>query len=66
MVVMNRVTLLPNTKRLKQVITEHGNTWAVIRGPLSMQCFNGDLGFQVTSLDNLHIRNVRVGDIKSE
>jgi hypothetical protein len=60
------VKLLPNTKRLKQVIKEHGHVWNLLQGPMPMQCFDNELGILIKSLDDKHVRNVRVTDVLRE
>lgn len=52
--------LKPATKRLKQVVTEHGPKWRVLLGPERPPCFDGDTGFFLESLDGAHRRWVRV------
>ena len=56
---MRIVQLVPNTARLKQVVKEHGDVWIALCEPTPMQCFNGDDGMRICSLDNVHTRNVR-------
>ena len=57
--------MLPNSARLKQLIKEHGQFWQVPNSPAKpMQCFNGDLGFPITSENGKHFRNIRATDIK--
>lgn len=59
------VELLGKTKRLKQLRKEFGAKW-LIAGELSkMQCFNGELGCSIVSLNKEHIRNVRTTEIIS-
>jgi hypothetical protein len=59
----NIARLLPNTKRLKQVIKDFGSMWHIEHGPEKMQCFNNEKGFRIRSLNDKHVRNVRKGDI---
>ena len=57
-------TLLGNTKRLKQLIKEHGDRWVVHSfNPEPMQCFDGALGVQICTFEGSHLRNVRLEDI---
>lgn len=58
------VRLLPNNKRLKQVIAEHGSVWVIITSVSPMQCFDNRDGVMVESLDKLHRRNVETTDIE--
>ena len=51
--------LEPISKRGKQLIKEHGDTWSFIRWE-GMPCFDGDPGIQIRSLDGAHTRNIRV------
>jgi len=57
------ITLLPNSKRLKQVIEDNGNIWMVIEGTQKMQCFNNELGVRIMALSG-HIRNVLMCDVE--
>jgi len=50
--------LTPISKRGKQLVKEHGDTWSFIRWD-GMACFNGDVGIQIRSLDGAHQRNIR-------
>lgn len=60
------MTLQPTTKRLKQLIREHGaRGWEVIFTQ-RVACFGGDLGLFVCSPDNKHTRWVRPGDVREE
>lgn len=43
------VTLLPDTKRLKQLIKAHGNRWLVVRREKSVACFNGRPGLMIAT-----------------
>lgn len=66
---MRLVILLPNTKRLKQLIKEHGEVWQITGNPEPMQCFNNDMGIAIQSIvDDInvreHSRNVRLTDIE--
>ena len=53
------VRIVPNTARLKQLVREHGNIWTQLSDSEPMQCFNGDHGTRIRSLDETHVRNVR-------
>ena len=58
---------LTGTFNLCDLMREHGVKWKVMHGPEPMQCFNGDLGVHVESIDGTHSRNVHFDDIwKSE
>jgi hypothetical protein len=64
---MKTVTLLPHTKRLKQLIKEYGEQWTELYR-LKAQCFNGMLGVMIESKDGKHTRwvlpiNVREGGV---
>ena len=62
---MNRfVILLPNTARLKQLRKEFGSTWSMVAPPEPMQCFDGDMGMRIVSIDGKHVRNARLTDIE--
>jgi len=58
---LEQVTILPNDKRLKQLIKRHGNRWEFIRCG-NPSCFN-DAGVFIRSLDGNHKRWVRPDDI---
>lgn len=60
---MHVIQLLPQTKRLKQLIKDHGDVWLCISLPHPMQCFNNDEGVRIESLDGTHCRNVRLDAI---
>lgn len=62
----NLARLLPNSKRLKQVIAEFGAIWEIQHGPEKMQCFNNEKGFRIRSLNKKHERNVRIEDLTDE
>lgn len=61
------VILMPNTKRLKQLIKQYGELWYSDNIPRKMQCFDGALGVSVWVTDEdgviLHQRNVRLDDM---
>lgn len=58
------VTLKPTTKRLKQLITEHGSTWKVLQiAPVT--CFaDCKIGYLIESLNLQHSRWVRPIDVE--
>ena len=58
------VTLLPKSNRLRQLIRDHGDQWVMTRG-MPCACFGGQLGIEVRSLDETHIRWVRITDVTS-
>lgn len=58
------ITLLPNTNRLRQLIKDHGNQWVMIRG-MSCACFGGQIGIEIQSLDESHIRWVKITDTEN-
>lgn len=48
-----RVSLLPLTKKGKQLINEHGNEWSLIcRSCGGLPCFNGKSGIMIAPLNN--------------
>ena len=57
---MQHVKVTANSKRGKQLITEHGDEWELVRALVPMQCFNNNLGFMIRSLNGYHSRNVRM------
>jgi hypothetical protein len=61
----NKVTIKPNTNRLKQLIKDHGKTWSIVKGPKGMQCFNGQLGMAIQSLDGKHERNIPMTSVST-
>ena len=61
----NKVTIKPNTNRLKQLIKDHGKTWSIVKGPKGMQCFNGQLGCAIISLDGKHERNIPMTSVST-
>lgn len=59
------VTLLPKSKRLKQIRREHGTKFRVVQGPLKMQCFGNNVGIQIESVSpSKHFRNVLLEDVE--
>ena len=60
------VEILPNTKRLKQLIREHGEFWECVQEPRAMVCFDGEVGMLIRSIGDEphHVRNIRMKDIK--
>ena len=61
-----RIKLLPATKRLKQIIHDHGNIWKVLEPPRPMQCFDNQMGIRIQSMDGKHERNILVTHKDSE
>lgn len=60
-----RAKLKGNTARLRQLIKEHGDEWIVHHSEsVPMQCFNGDHGAFISSIDAKHSRNVRITDLE--
>lgn len=59
------VRLKANTKRLKQVIKQHGVVWNVLRTEKSVPCFDGRGGIFVQSRDGLHTRWVELKDVEA-
>lgn len=58
------MTLRPTTKRLKQLIREHGATgWTELRSD-PVACFGGDDGVLIASPDGTHTRWVRPTDLE--
>ena len=62
---VERVTLLPATKRLKQIIREHGAHGWVVMERRPVECFHGEIGVWITSPDAAHDRWVRPEHIKA-
>lgn len=62
---MKTIELLPNTKRLKQVIKQYGPDFEIVRIKKT-QCFNYDMGILVKSKSSTYSRWVRSEDIKDE
>ena len=52
------LTLLPVTKRLRQLIAQHGDQWTQCAQPEPMPCFDRKTGVRIESLDGTHTRNV--------
>jgi len=50
--------LEPISKRGKQLVRDHGDTWSFIRWA-PMSCFHDAIGIQVTSVDGKHTRNIK-------
>lgn len=60
-----KIELLPTTMRLRQLIFQFGNIWAVIKPEQSVQCFHdSSTGIRIESIDGSHIRWVRPDDIQ--
>ena len=57
------VTLLPTSKKLKQLIKQHGDQWIPLGEPKPLQCFNNEMGLLIASQDKKHFRNVLVSDV---
>jgi hypothetical protein len=60
------VRLLPNSKRLKQVIKEHGNRFRILAPPAPLQCFGNNTGVQAESVKTKHFRNILIEDVTEE
>ena len=60
----SQIRLLPNTARLKQLRKQHGPTWIMLSLPEPMQCFDGDMGIRIKSMDGTHVRNARLTDVE--
>ena len=60
------VEILPNTKRLKQLIKEHGEFWECVSEPRAMVCFDGEMGMLIRSIGDepKHVRNIMLADVK--
>lgn len=56
---LKTVLLLPKTKRLKQLIKEHGSKWFVIKRKNKVQCFDNQKGLFIESFDGKHSRWVK-------
>lgn len=48
--------ILPNNKRLKQLVKEHGEVWNQLTGIEFPHCFNGEPAVLIESLDRSHKR----------
>ena len=60
------MTLKPTTKRLRQLIREHGaRGWRVLRDE-AVACFFGGRGLFIESADKRHTRWVRPSDVCEE
>lgn len=55
------VILKPTTKRLKQLIKQHGECWSLLEKRSQVACFEGP-GLFVESADKTHTRWVRPSD----
>ncbi len=56
------VRLKPKSNRFRQLIREHGQPWVVCR-TMSCASFGGEVGVEIKSQDEKHIRWVRITDI---
>ena len=69
--IMRQCKLEATSKRGKQLITEHGDTWYLVEHGFEqpyawrMQCFDNALGFTIKSLNGEHTRNVKMIDDKN-
>lgn len=57
------VTLLPDNKRLKQIIREHGEQWLVLEDR-NVQCFSGERGLFIEALHGSHQRWVLPSQVR--
>lgn len=55
-------TLLPNNKRMKRLIKDHGEEWDVIVIK-PMPCFEGQMGVQIVTKDGEKISNIPINDV---
>jgi hypothetical protein len=46
------ITLKPTSSRLKRLIHDFGARWVIVRGPVSMPCFSGQLGVMASPLSD--------------
>jgi len=60
---MRQVKLLPNSKRLTDLITTYGNIWNVIHKK-EMPCFENNIGVLIESLDESYRSNMLLVDIQ--
>jgi hypothetical protein len=60
-----QITIKPDSNRLRQLIKDHGKTWSIVKGPKGMQCFNGQLGMAIQSLDGKHERNIPMTSVST-
>lgn len=57
------ISLQNRHNRFKQIVKEFGDIWNVIAGPMPLVCLR-DHGYQIRSLNGMHIRNVLVSDVE--
>jgi hypothetical protein len=58
-------TLLPTTKRLKQLIHQHGSEWIIVQENVPVQCFSDSkIGTKICSQNLHHSRWVRPSDLQ--
>jgi hypothetical protein len=57
---VNKCKLSADSKKGKQLISEHGDTWYVTTEWYPMQCFNMSLGMGIMSLNEEVTRNVKM------
>ena len=61
------VRLRPTTKRLKQLIRQHGRRWRCAGDQQPKPCFDGEDGVLIVSTQGgKHVRNVRLTDISPD
>ena len=53
------IILLPDNKRLKQLIREFGSEWTIVQKEDHVQCFDGNPGLFIQSICGKHTRWVR-------
>ena len=59
------IKLSKSNSRFKRLISQFGEDWEVINGPVSMFCFNGELGLTCRSiLVSQKISNFKQSDVK--
>lgn len=55
----DRVTLLADDKRHKQLVVEHGPHWEVLKGPEKVICFGNATGVFIGCTDGCKPRHTR-------
>lgn len=54
--------IIPNNKRLKQLVKEFGEVWWAVSPIQKFICFDNGLGVTVESIDGKHKRHVQYPD----
>jgi hypothetical protein len=70
---MRKIKLKPNSNKLRTRINDHGEIWEwpkltpgthTPNEQRSMDCFQGQAGITIVSLNGIHIRNARMIDVE--